>query len=232
MQLKKNPRDPQYADATDKFEDDSATNPETFEMPTDQNLRTRTRTPEMDADAASTPARVASSGRTESLVDAHSNFDGRYETEHDLRIQGTISGEIVCSGLLTVDQEATARAKIQTRDAHIRGRVEGDIICSGKLLLAATSIVSGTLKAATLVVEEGATLVGSVETSASPAPSRSTATPAAPAGRQVASLDEERQGRRATEPVAAAATTPPRSNGRQAPSFAFVPSDDRRPDRN
>lgn len=231
MQLKKNPRDPQYADANDKFENETEAQPETFEMPTDQTLRTRNRNPEADADAAPSAARVAPSGRTESLVDAHSNFDGRYETEHDLRIQGTISGEIVCSGLLTVDQEATARAKIQSCDAHIRGRVEGDIICSGKLLLASTSVVSGTLKAATLVVEEGATLVGNVETAASPAPARATAAPAAPTGRQVASIEDERQGRR-PEPVVAATPAPTRSNGRQAPSFAFVPSDDRRPDRN
>lgn len=231
MQLKKNPRDPQYTDANDKFENETEAEPETFEMTTDQALRTRTRTPEADTDAGSPSARVAPEGRTESLVDAHSNFDGRYETEHDLRIQGTISGEIVCSGLLTVDQEATARAKIQTRDAHIRGRVEGDIICSGKLLLASTSVVSGTLKAATLVVEEGATLVGSVETVASPAPTRSTAAPAAPTGRPVASIEDERQGRR-PEPAATAAPAVARGNGRQAPSFAFVPSDDRRPDRN
>jgi cytoskeletal protein CcmA (bactofilin family) len=227
MQLKKNPRDPQYADANDKFEDETGAQPETFEMPTDQALRTRTRAPEVESEPS---AHTAPTGRTESLIDAHSNFDGRYETEHDLRIQGVISGEVICSGLLTVDEEATARAKIQTRDAHIRGRIEGDIICSGKLLLGRTSVVSGTLKAATLVVEEGATLVGNVETVASPAPSRSSATP--PAGRQVASIENERQERRPEPAAAAAAPAPARSNGRQAPSFAFVPSDERRPDRN
>jgi hypothetical protein len=97
-------------------------------------------------------------------------------------------------------------------------------------LLGRTSVVSGTLKAATLVVEEGATLVGNVETVASPAPSRSSATP--PAGRQVASIENERQERRPEPAAAAAAPAPARSNGRQAPSFAFVPSDERRPDRN
>ncbi|HMO97257.1 MAG TPA: polymer-forming cytoskeletal protein, partial [Tepidiformaceae bacterium] len=99
-----------------------------------------------------------------SLVDRHSSFDGRYETDHDLRVQGSISGEVVCRGLLTIEHEASARARIHARDAHIRGRLEGDIVCSGKLLLAATAVVTGTLKAPVLVVEEGASLSGSVDT--------------------------------------------------------------------
>src|SRR5205814_3332075 len=100
----------------------------------------------------------------ESVVDAHSSFDGRYETDKDLRVEGTISGEIICGGMFTVEREASARARIQTREAQIRGRLEGDIVCSGKLLLSSTAVVTGTMKAGALVVEEGATVSGSVDT--------------------------------------------------------------------
>ena len=97
-----------------------------------------------------------------------------------------------------------------------------------RLVLAATANVSGTIKAATFVVEEGATLSGNVEASQTARPEA----PAAPAPARPVAIEEERQDRRApAEPVAAAAPTPAR-NGRQAPSFAFVPSDERPPDRN
>jgi cytoskeletal protein CcmA (bactofilin family) len=231
MQLKKTSRDDRFTEPPGRFEDDVS--PEldgAFEMPVAVEgpaRQARSRTPEVEPEMPS--VRQSEAARQESLVDAHSNFDGRYETQHDLRVQGTISGDIVCRGLLTIEQEATARARIQSRDAHVRGRLDGDIVCTGKLVIAATANVSGTIKAATLVVEEGATLSGSVETAASatrapeaPVPSVITRTP-------VASVQVEPEERaEAPEPVGAA----PLRSVRQAPNFAFVPSDERRPDRN
>jgi len=147
---------------------------------------------------------------TESIIDRNSSFDGRFETEQDLRVQGSISGEITCRGIFTVEKEASARARIQARDAHIHGRLEGDIICSGKLVLSATAHVTGTLKAGTLVVEEGATLSGTVETS------QATGTVTRTIGQEPATVTRE--------PAAAAA---PRQARRDLPSFAIVASDDR-----
>lgn len=231
MQLKKTPREDRFAAPHERSEEDSV--PEfdaAFEMPvaTEAPMRqTRSRSVEFEAEA---PSRQAQAPGQESLLDAHSNFDGRYETEHDFRVQGSVSGEVICRGLFTIEQEATARARIQTRDAHIRGRLEGDIVCTGKLVLAATANVSGTIKAAALVVEEGATLSGSVEVAASPPPPAeapiSMVAPLPP----VAAVQEEREERR--EPSEAVTATAPIRNGRQAPNFAFVPSDERRPDRN
>ncbi|HNM78157.1 MAG TPA: polymer-forming cytoskeletal protein, partial [Tepidiformaceae bacterium] len=129
---------------------------------------------------------------------------------------GQISGEVTCRGLFTVKKDATARARIQTRDAHILGRFEGDLVCSGKLLLAATAQVTGTLKAAVLVVEEGATVSGTVETVAAGAtPSRVTAAAEA-----------------AERPAARETGTVSRSARRDLPSFAIVASDGATADRN
>jgi cytoskeletal protein CcmA (bactofilin family) len=147
------------------------------------------------------------------VIDRHSSFDGRFETDHDLRVEGTVSGEVVCRGLLTVEREATARAKVQTRDAHILGRFEGDLVCSGKLQLASTAQVTGTLKAAVLVVEEGASLSGSVETAQSPSNQRAAAANGAAAAAETEAAPRE-----------PGTITRPR---RDLPSFAIVASDDR-----
>lgn len=166
--------------------------------------------------APETPERQAPVTRSESVIDQYSSFDGRFETEHDLRVEGTISGEIICRGLFTVKKDATARVRVQTRDAHILGRVEGDIVCSGKLLLAATAHVTGTLKAAILVVEEGATVSGTVETT----PNGVVATPR-PSNVE---LNEK--------PVQREPATVARSVRRDLPSFAIVASDGATADRN
>ena len=91
-------------------------------------------------------------------------FDGRFDAGQDMLILCSLSGEIICKGLLTVERDAHAKAKVQSHDATIRGRLDGEIICSGRLIVASTAEVTGTVKAAALVVEEGASIRGTVET--------------------------------------------------------------------
>lgn len=101
--------------------------------------------------------------RVESVIDGAASFEGHFRAEQDLRIQGNVSGEITCNGLMTIERTASARARIDAHDLEIHGTVEGDLTCSGRLHLAGTAVVSGTIKAGSLVVEEGASVNGAVE---------------------------------------------------------------------
>jgi cytoskeletal protein CcmA (bactofilin family) len=218
MQLKKNPRDAQYDDLRDETGDERPLDIE--DRDTTEDRITRNRTSDFSDNRANTRG-----GGGESIIDAHSTFDGRFETEQDMRVMGTISGEVVCRGQFTVEQDATARSKVEAHDAVIRGRLEGDIVCSGRLLLANTGIISGTMKAATLVVEEGANVSGNVETTVAPL-ARVTPVASSSRGTPPGSGDSSSGASPRTEKESAPAASTTRS-GRQAPSFAFVPSDER-----
>lgn len=233
MQLKKNPRESQYQDPrADYREEPVMDEAENTMAPEPQSITRPTRRPEFEG--ATVASRAAGGDRPASVVDAHSSFDGRYETDQDLRIEGRISGEVVCRGLLTIERDATARAKIQAHDAEIRGRIEGDIVCTGRLLLTSTAVVTGTMVAGALVVEEGATLSGKIETASAasagrpgaemPEPVASAAPAAAAAGTvsRVTQMNAER-----ASDANASAATPARATRREVPSFALVSSDDR-----
>lgn len=215
MQLKKNTRDPGYAGSEAEPADPNYASTDAYYTdPAPSATRSRT------ADSLEARATVA---RGQSVVDAHSTFDGRYETDQDLRVEGTISGEVVCRGELTVERDATVNAQIEARDATLRGRVDGQVTCTGRLLLTGTSVVTGTFKAATLVVEEGASLRGTVETSQEGATPVGRVTRSAPQAEPVAA--EEAPAKEAV-PVASL----PVRNGRgsrEVPSFALVSSDER-----
>ncbi len=216
MQIKKSPRDAHYPEAaqyeSNAYNSDSSDQfgdaPESFGVRANRNSS--------GAQTQSESGERTAAARSESVIDQYSSFDGRFETEHDLRVDGQISGEVTCRGLFTVKKDATARVRVQTRDAHILGRFEGDLVCSGKLLLASTAHVSGTLKAAILVVEEGAAVSGTVETAqAGAAPARSNGsseTPEKPAQREPSTVS--------------------RSGRRDLPSFAIVASDGATAERN
>lgn len=210
MQIKKSPRETPYPDAVSRYErerftaesdlyaSDSAG--EAYGRPV-AGSRTQ-QAPQREEPRAEAPV------RSESLVDRHSSFDGRFETEQDLRIEGAISGEVICRGLLTLEKDASARARVQAREAHIKGRLEGDIVCSGRLTIAATAVVTGTIKAPVLVVEEGASISGNVDTTQKAAESVSRA------AARAAELAP-------AEPGAPAA----RVSRREVPTFALVSSE-------
>lgn len=223
MQLKKNPRDSRYGSADSfsegvipvGFEDEEqtvSTEPTTFQPPRDETPAN----PMMNETAAvvtrQREAAPAQQRTVESVIDANSSFDGKFETDQDLRVEGSIGGEVVCRGRFTVEKDATARAKIQARDAVIRGRVEGDIACSGRLELAGTAIVNGTIKAATMAMEEGSSVQGSVEigTGIAPATSRG-------------GNGKQRGESNATEELPSLS----RNSRRESPSFALVSSEER-----
>ncbi|MDZ7727393.1 MAG: polymer-forming cytoskeletal protein [Dehalococcoidia bacterium] len=102
--------------------------------------------PEIPADDTMESTAPAAA-RVESLLDASSSFDGHFIAEQDLRVQGNVSGEVTCRGLLTIEQHAVASARINARDAEILGTIEGDITCTGRLRLAASSVLNGTIHA-------------------------------------------------------------------------------------
>lgn len=146
-----------------------------------------------------------------SVIDRQSSFDGEFRTEQDLRVEGTAAGRIHCGGTLTVERDASVKARVEARDLVVRGRVEGDVVCSGRVLLTSTAVVSGSLKAATLVVEEGAAITATVEV--------------VPAGRPATSAEDPAS----APPIAPPTEFPSRPTGRarSAPSFSLVPADER-----
>jgi cytoskeletal protein CcmA (bactofilin family) len=211
--LKKNQRDPQFTERGDAFDEASLEPAQPARGLDDRSHTPWRREPEQVEEQ--TP-RAETGSRAESIVDAYSTFDGKYETEKDLRVFGRMSGEIICRGQLTIEREASAKARIEACDVIVRGRVEGELTCSGKLTIDASAVVNATIRTATLVVQEGATVRGNVETApveaVAPVP-QSTRTRREPA----AAVDDE------PEPPARGA------KGRDLPSFALVSSEERNP---
>ena len=89
---------------------------------------------------------------------------GTIKFNNDLTIDGKVEGEITsANGTLTVGQNAEIRSsEIKTKSA-VYGRVHGNITVEERCELKANAQLYGDLKAARLVIEEGATFVGKSE---------------------------------------------------------------------
>lgn len=105
-------------------------------------------------------SQTASETVNESLIDRHAHFDGVYSTTQDLRIEGKAEGEIRCEGTVTIAEEAYVAAEVHARDVVLAGSASGEIACSEHFTLKPTGEMNGSVRAASIVVEEGAVFEG------------------------------------------------------------------------
>lgn len=99
------------------------------------------------------------------LLSADVEIKGSIKFQNELTIDGKVEGEITSTGTLTVGENAEIRGEIRTKSATVLGKVFGNITVDERCELKARAVLQGDLKAARLVIEEGATFVGRSEVS-------------------------------------------------------------------
>jgi len=90
---------------------------------------------------------------------------GTIKFQKELLIDGKVEGDINSDGALTVGENADIRAEIKTKSITIYGKVSGNITVSERCELKSKCTLQGDLKAARLIIEEGATFIGKSEVS-------------------------------------------------------------------
>src|SRR5881275_10042 len=91
----------------------------------------------------------------------------------DLLIDGKVEGEINSDGVLTIGENADIRGEIKTKSITVYGKVHGNIMVAERAELKSKCTLQGDLKAARLVIEEGATFIGKSEVTSGTIPAKS-----------------------------------------------------------
>jgi len=110
----------------------------------------------------STMADISTSS-SKNVLAADVEIKGSIKFQNDLVVDGKVEGEITSSGVLTVGENAEIRGEIRTKSATVYGKVHGNITVDERCELKSRAVLQGDLKAARLVIEEGATFVGKSE---------------------------------------------------------------------
>jgi len=88
---------------------------------------------------------------------------GSIKFQKELLIDGKVEGEINSDGVLTIGENADIRGEIKTKSITVYGKVHGNITVGERCELKSRCVLQGDLKAARLVIEEGATFIGKSE---------------------------------------------------------------------
>ena len=88
---------------------------------------------------------------------------GSIKFQKELMIDGKVEGEIHSDGVLTIGENADIRGEIKTKSITVYGKVHGNITVGERCELKSRCTLQGDLKAARLVIEDGATFIGKSE---------------------------------------------------------------------
>ena len=97
------------------------------------------------------------------ILSSDVEIKGSIKFKKELLIDGKVEGEINSEGVLTIGENADIRGEIKTKSIVVFGKVQGNITVNERCELKSKCTLQGDLKAARLVIEEGATFIGKSE---------------------------------------------------------------------
>jgi cytoskeletal protein CcmA (bactofilin family) len=114
--------------------------------------------------AAPRPPRPEATDERRTLVVGRGiSLQGTVTDAERLVVEGTVESQMIQAAELSVGATGVFRGEVQVEDAEIAGLFDGTLTVRGSLLIRATGKVKGTAKYRKLSVEEGGTIMGSME---------------------------------------------------------------------
>ena len=96
------------------------------------------------------------SGSLYNALTSGSKIIGTVITDSDMRIDGTVEGDVKCAGKLVVGEQGLVKGTVECQNAEIMGRLDGKIDVKYTLALRATSTIKGEINTGTLMIEPNA----------------------------------------------------------------------------
>ena len=111
------------------------------------------------------------------ILSSDVEIKGSIKFQKELLIDGKVEGEINSDGVLTIGENADIRGEIKTKSITVYGKVQGNITVAERCELKSKCTLQGDLKAARLVIEEGATFIGKSEVTTGTLPAKAAPRP-------------------------------------------------------
>ncbi len=105
-------------------------------------------------------ARTRTGGGGEAVIGASTRVRGRVSGDGDLRLEGTVEGDISLSGELTIADGAKATSNVEARAVTIGGELEGDVRAQGLVRIESGARVRGDILGELVAIDDGAELNG------------------------------------------------------------------------
>ncbi|NWF79092.1 MAG: polymer-forming cytoskeletal protein [Chloroflexi bacterium] len=94
-------------------------------------------------------------GKPETVIGANTRFQGTLTSDGNMRIDGSVEGDIEVLGNLIIGETGRVIATIKAQNVHVSGAVKGEITAVEQLEISPTGKVWGDITTAALHIEPG-----------------------------------------------------------------------------
>lgn len=99
------------------------------------------------------------------MISSGTTVEGKIRTQGSIRVDGKVIGEISASEAVAVGQSGEIEGNVAAKNLTIGGKIRGSITIVEKAVLEGKAVVKGDLRAARLIIDEGAIFDGKVSMS-------------------------------------------------------------------
>jgi cytoskeletal protein CcmA (bactofilin family) len=103
---------------------------------------------------------IEQENNTINLIGAGTDIKGDVESTGDIRIDGTLKGNLRTRGKVVIGNTGLIKGEVFCKNSDVEGKVEGKINVQELLSLKATSSIMGDISARRLAIEPGAKFTG------------------------------------------------------------------------
>jgi cytoskeletal protein CcmA (bactofilin family) len=94
------------------------------------------------------------------LIGAGTVLEGKLRTPGSIRVDGRVVGDILATQNIAVGNSGDVDGNLSAKTVTIGGKIKGTVVAQEKLVFEAKAVVSGDIRAAKLVIDEGALFDG------------------------------------------------------------------------
>lgn len=97
------------------------------------------------------------------IVGSDSELTGNVVSKGSIRIDGSVSGDIISEGNVIIGNDAKVTGNIKGANIEISGHTVGDVESSGLLKIFETGILDGDIEVMSFIIEEGGAFRGNCD---------------------------------------------------------------------
>ncbi|PYJ06580.1 MAG: polymer-forming cytoskeletal protein [Verrucomicrobia bacterium] len=105
----------------------------------------------------------SSNSDSRNVLSADVEFKGTIRFSQELSFDGKLDGDIQSEGNLDLGENAVVKGTINVKSVVMRGKINATVTAKDKVDIKSKAELFGDIRAAKLVIEEGATFVGQSE---------------------------------------------------------------------
>ena len=96
------------------------------------------------------------------MIAAGTTVEGKIRTQGSVRVDGKVIGEISASEALAVGVMGEIEGNVTAKNMTVGGKIRGSVNVQEKAVLESKSVLKGDLRAARLIIDEGAIFDGKI----------------------------------------------------------------------